>query len=376
MFPLPQLCDADELASPAAILFRDVLEQNVERMIQIARGVSRLRPHCKTHKMAALIRRLLALGIDKHKCATLAEAEMLAQSGVRDVLLAYNIVGPNISRVVRFLQRYPEVRLTVTADDPQALRQLQEAVCFWQRSCPTLQLGVMLDLDPGLQRTGVSELHRAAQLYQQIVSSPAFRAAGLHWYDGHCHQSDRDERRQAVLAGWERVASLRDAFVRRGWPVPTIVCGGTASFPIYAELDDPVIELAPGTCVFHDANYARKFPDLPFEPALWLLSRVVSRPGTDRLTCDLGYKAVAADSPREQRVCFPQLPDAVAVLHNEEHLVLQTALADQFHPGDVLWAVPGHVCPTTVLYPAVHLVEQGRIVDCWDVTARDRSLTL
>ncbi len=118
------------------------------------------------------------------------------------------------------------------------------------------------------------------------------------------------------------------------------------TFPVYATIDDPAIELSPGTCIFHDANYGEKFADLAvFKPAALLFTRVVSRPKPDRLTLDLGSKSVASDPPMGQRVVFPALPDARQVLHNEEHLVLETPDAGKYQPGDWLLGIPRHVCP-------------------------------
>jgi D-serine deaminase-like pyridoxal phosphate-dependent protein len=115
---------------------------------------------------------------------------------------------------------------------------------------------------------------------------------------------------------------------------------------------------------------------MDFKPAVAMLTRVISRPTHDRLTCDLGNKAVASDPPKGQRVMFPDLPDAEQVLHNEEHLVLQTSHANEYQPGDELYAIPKHVCPTSALHKQAYVVEGGRVVDMWDVTARDRFLTI
>jgi len=145
---------------------------------------------------------------------------------------------------------------------------------------------------------------------------------------------------------------------------------------MYAAFDDPTLELSPGTVVLHDVSYAETFPDLPFDMAAVLLTRVVSCPGTDRITCDLGTKACASDPPEGNRLLFPDLPEAKQVLQNEEHLVLETPRAGQFQPGDELSAFPRHICPTTALHRQVYVVDQGRVVGRWDVAARDRWLTI
>jgi D-threonine aldolase len=232
------------------------------------------------------------------------------------------------------------VKLLVTADHPRPLSELAAAMKSAGRS-----IEVLLDLDTGLRRTGVPVSLEAEELYQQIVETPGVTGGGLHLYDGQNHQTPLEERRRAVDACWESAMEFRERLASRGLPVPRIVAGGTGSFPIYAEKEAPGLELSPGTCIFHDVGYGELFPDLEFTPAALLLTRVISRPAPDRLTVDLGYKAVAADPPAGRRVRFPDLPDAKEVLHNEEHLVLETPAAARFTPGDELLAIPAARLP-------------------------------
>ena len=125
----------------------------------------------------------------------------------------------------------------------------------------------------------------------------------------------------------------------------------------------------------HDASYDGRFPDLTgFTPAAVLLTRVVSRPASDRVTFDLGTKAVASDPPAGQRVTLLGVPDARPVGHNEEHYIVETSEAERFSPGDVAYAVPYHVCPTVALHRFAHTVEGGRVTGRWEVVARDRQL--
>ncbi len=370
-WPNYHIHDTSQVLSPSLLVFRDYVESNLRTMIGIAGNAGRLRPHCKTHKMREVTRLELALGVTKHKAATFAEAEMLAEEGVSDIVLSYNIVGPNLGRAVEFRRRYPGVRFAVTADDAGALRQLSAAMCD-----AGTEIGVLLDVDTGQHRTGKVVGDEAAGLYELIASLPGLHPAGFHVYDGHQHQSSRDERRTAVNAEFEKVLAFRDRLVAAGMPVPSLVCGGTGSFPIYAERNDPTIELSPGTCVFWDANYANGFPDLTFQPAAVLLTRVISRPTSDRITLDLGYKAVASDPPAGKRLVLPALPDAEQVLQNEEHLVVRTSLAGNYAPGDELIAIPWHVCPTSALHKSVYVVQDGRVTEEWQVDSRDRRLTI
>lgn len=371
MDPRYYVADTSEIITPALLIFRDQLEANLRHMVQIAGGPERLRPHCKTHKMSQVIALELQLGITKHKCATLAEAEMQADAGVRDIFLAYNIVGPNIRRVVAFCQRYPDVRLAVTADNRGPLAALGQAT-----SAAGVSVDVLLDIDTGQHRTGITVGPAARALYEQICQTPGVRPGGFHVYDGHQHQKSLDERRVAVLAEFRKVQAFRDELVAAGMPVPRMVCGGTASFPIYAEIDDPTIEFSPGTCILNDAGYTEAFPDLEFRPAALMLTRVISRPTPDRVTFDLGYKAVASDPPAGKRVTMLGIDDAEQVLQNEEHLVIKTSHAADFEPGDDAYALPRHICPTSALHKEAFVIVDGKLAERWPVASRDRWLTL
>jgi D-threonine aldolase len=371
MDPRYAIADTSQIVTPALIVFREILEANLAEMIRIAGSAARLRPHCKTHKMREVIELELAAGITKHKCATLAEAEMLARAGVKDIFLAYNIVGANIGRAARFAQTFPDVRFAVTADHQRPVEELGKAM-----SAAGKQVEVLLDIDSGQHRTGLPVGPAARQLYEQIARTPSLVPGGFHLYDGQNHQKDLEERKVAVMAGYEPAARFRKELLAAGLPVPRIVAGGTGSFPIFAALDDPCLELSPGTIVFHDSGYGETFPDLQFTPAALLLTRCISRPTENRVTLDLGYKAVASDPPAGNRLFFPDLPDAKAVLQNEEHLVLETPEASRFQAGDELLAIPRHVCPTSALHKFVYVVQGGRVSGTWQVASRDRVLTI
>ncbi len=358
--------------SPALVVFRELVEHNIQVMLDIAGSADRLRPHCKTHKMPAVARMQLDRGITKHKCATFAEAEMLAEAGATDTFLGYNLVGPNVERAVAYLDRYPHVSFSVTGDDAAEIERLGEAMSTAGRS-----IGVLLDIDPGRQRTGVPVGRQARELYALIDRTPGLRADGLHLYDGHQRQQDFGERSAAVDIEWQKVAAFRDELVEAGHPVPRIVCGGTPTFPVYAKIDDPAIELSPGTCVFHDAGYGTAFPDMDqFIPAAVVLTRVISRPTANRVTFDVGTKAIASDPPMGKRAFFPEIPNGVQVIHNEEHLVIETEDADRWSPGDATVSIPSHVCPTVALYDSAVVVSEGKVVDHWTVAARTRRINV
>ena len=360
------------LHSPSMLVFADQVRTNIDQMIQTAGNVDRLRPHCKTHKMAAIVRILIDKGVLRHKAATIAEVEMLADAGATDIVLAYNPVGPNIQRVIALARKFPDVKFAVTADHEGPLTQLSDACCAAE-----VVVNVLLDINVGQHRTGIDPTRkRAIHLYNLIDQLPGIEPAGFHVYDGHQHQESLEERTAAVMTEWQNVLQLKQRCEECGIGVPELLCGGSPTFPVYAKLDEPSIVLSPGTGIFHDAGYGSHFPDLNFTPAAVVVTRVVSRPTDNRITLDLGNKSVAADPPKGQRVHFPDLPDVVQVIHNEEHLVLETPEAERYVPGDVLLGIPTHICPTSALHQEVAVMDGGKLVASWQVTARNRKLTV
>ena len=361
-----RLDDEPALATPALVLFPERIEQTLRRMITRAGDPARLRPHVKTHKLPALVALQVRLGITRCKCATIAEAEMAAGAGAAEITLAAQPVGPNATRLVELSRAFPAVRFSTVVDDPGALAGLAAAA-----SSGHAPLEVLVDLDVGMARTGIVPGPAAVELYAAIAAAPGLRPGGLHAYDGHLRQRALEERVAAAAPAVARVESLRDALIARGFPVPRVVWGGTPTFPVHARR--PGVELSPGTCVLWDAGYGTGLPDLDFLPAAMLLTRVISRPGAGRLCLDLGHKAVASEMPHP-RVLFPELPDARAVTHSEEHLVVETARAADFPVGTVLHGIPWHICPTVELHDRVLVARGGRTVERWPVVARARRL--
>ena len=365
--PNYELRDPSQVASPALLFQLAVIESNIARMIARAGSVDRLRPHCKTHKTREIVRLQMKAGITKHKAATIAEAEMLAQEKAPDILLAYPIIGPNAARFAKLIRTYPESTFATLADSETGLADLARA---------KVEAEILLDIDVGQHRTGVAPA-AAVDLYAKLAATPGLRPGGLHVYDGHNHQESLDDRTKAIHESWAAVSKLRDEIIRRGLPVLRLVLGGTPTFPVWAEINLPGIELSPGTCVLNDHGYGSRFKDMnDLEIAAVILTRVVSKPTPTRITLDVGNKAVASDPPVGKRVRIIDLPDAQQVIHNEEHLVLETPRAARIGIGDVFYAIPTHICPTCALHQEAVVVRDGEVVDRWMIAARDRRLTI
>jgi D-threonine aldolase len=360
--------NADEIESPALLVYPDRIEENIRRMIKIAGGPERLRPHLKTVKMADVVTLLLGQGIRRFKCATIAEAEMAAEAGAPDVLLANQPVGPHVWRLRVLVERYPGTRFSTIVDDAAAAAALSATFAADDK-----KLEVWLDVDCGMHRTGVPPGPDAIKFFRQLGVLPGLVMAGLHVYDGHLHESDPVVRGRQCEVAFAPVAALRRELERETKGPVRVVAGGTPTFPMHARRGD--VECSPGTCVLWDFGYADLFPDLDFLEAALVLTRVVSKPGSDRICLDLGHKAVASENP-QPRVRFITLPDAAVIMHNEEHLVITTAGSGVYAVGNVLFGIPRHVCPTVALYAEAVAVRGGRAVGRWRIVARDRRLRI
>ena len=360
------ISNLEAIPSPSLLVFPERVEANVDRMLDMVAGdASRLRPHVKTHKMAEVVWLQVAKGITQFKCSTIAEAEMTAMSGGCDVLLAHQPVGPNLSRFLQLQDRFPEVVFSATVDSA-------EVVDAFERTGQSASLFV--DVDCGMHRTGIEPGVGALALCRRITESDHLEFAGLHAYDGHLHHPDPAERKEAHTAAIELWSGLLDALEEKNLAPSTIVVGGSPTFGLFAQMDN--WQCSPGTTLFWDAGYGHAFPDLEFEVAAMLLTRVISKPA-GRLCLDLGHKAVAAERTIDKRAWFPDMPEAKPFLQSEEHFVLDAPNAGDFAVGDALLAVPWHVCPTVALHAHAHLVRDGRVTsESWEVVARKRSLTI
>lgn len=358
-----------EVDSPALLVYPDRVEENIRRMAEMAGGVEKLRPHVKTHKMREVIKLQMAAGITKFKCATIAEAEMVAECGAADVLIAYQLLGPKIDRFVALIKKYPKTKFSAVADDAGAIAALSAAL-----DKAGITAGVLLDVDDGMGRSGIAPGPKALELYRQIDKLPGVTPGGFHVYDGQFRDRELDKRIRHCDEAYETVEDFRRKIESENLPVPAIVAGGTPTFPVHARREAPV-QCSPGTCIFWDASYGSKFPDLDFLHAAVLLTRVVSKPSANRLCLDLGYKAVSPDNPNP-RVVLLDIPDAQTVVHNEEHLAIDTDLAEQYEVGDPLYGIPFHVCPTVALHQYAVIVRDGKACDRWEVTARNRAITV
>lgn len=357
----------DTVDTPALIFYKDRIAENIRQLQKRVSSVDRLRPHVKTNKSADICGMMMGEGITKFKCATIAEAEMLAAINAPDVLLAYQPVGPKIKRLLELVKKYPITKFSCLVDNIISGKEIA-AQFHSNGQC----INAFIDLNVGMNRTGITP-ENAIALFEELHPVSGIEIIGLHVYDGHITDADIAVRRKRLTAEYEKVFSLRDLIEKNYHQQLTIVGGGSPTFSLHAEQSD--VECSPGTFVLWDWSYKHSYPDEPYEYGALVVTRIVSITSPTTMTVDLGHKSVAAENPLP-RVHFLNAPEVTPIGHSEEHMVLRVPDTKQYKVGDVFYGVPIHICPTVALYERAVVVEQKKIITEWNITARNKRIAI
>ncbi len=362
------VADPDAFETPAMLLFEDKMDHNIRSVCELVGGGQNLIAHVKTHKSEAVARKQVEFGIDGFKCATLKELEMVLQAGAGKAILSYpQGQERKIERLCDLTSSYPDAWIATIVSTPFHLDVLATVA-----TCRKQSLRVMLDLDVGMHRTGIGFGPDATTLYQAIDAHPFLQPSGFHLYDGHNHFSDVLQREAAAQRNIEALQEFQQQIESAGMSVPCVVAGGSFSSAYYARTRG--MHGSPGTFIYWDAGKRTNMPDMPFRCAALILIQVVDRyPDAGTITTDLGYKAISSDLPVAERAFLLGQDTAELVSQSEEHGVFRIP-GELPSVGAYLLAVPGHICPTTIRYPGIHVVDsRGKVVDYYLHTARDRA---
>lgn len=368
--------NAETLDSPSLLIYKDRVERNIQRMIDRTGGTERLIPHIKTNKMPAVVAMMLDAGITRFKCATVAEAEMLAMTGAAYILIAHQLVSPKTSRLLALKKKYPTAFIASLVDNLDTAKH--HSAFFAEHGAVS---EVFLDVNNGMNRSGTpfsadTEAETFA-LYQQIAAMPHLRLHGLHVYDGHIRDTDIDLRERLIESGFVGIEPLVQEITNKYEAPPMVIAGGTPAFSTHSTR--PQRFCSPGTCVLWDWGYEAILPEQHYEYAALVLTRIISKPHQNLISVDMGHKAVAAENPIDKRVRFLNLPNYEMISQSEEHSVIRitdNAAWTHLRVGDALYGVPYHVCPTVNLYDEAYWVEHGTVTGTREVLARRRRITV
>jgi D-serine deaminase-like pyridoxal phosphate-dependent protein len=368
-----EMSGIEDVLTPALVVYPEIVASNLERTVELLGGdPDRWRVHIKTAKMGRTVHMLVERGIRNLKCATTLELLVACQHGAADILLAYPSIGANGRRVREIAEQFPHVRISILAENEEQVRQ-------WRGS----RLGVFLDINPGMNRTGIEQSHGGEVVaLVRAIGAGGLEFRGLHYYDGQYGALEERERTEAAHDGYHRLLKVVREVERSGMGVPEVITAGTPTFPCSLSYEGFrnagfIHRISPGTIVYCDATSLEQLPnEYGYRPAVLVVTRVVSRPRTGIVTCDAGHKAVSADAGVPTCVVVGR-PELTPLSPSEEHLPISVeggAAGPQV--GEALYLLPRHVCPTVNNFDCALLVREGEIESVEKVSARGREAPL
>lgn len=356
-----------DIDTPALLIDLDAYERNLERMADKVQATTvRLRPHAKTHKCPIIARHQMVLGAIGQCCQKVGEAEAMVRGGVPDVLVSNEVVGKSKIRRLAALARL--ARIGVCVDNQQVVADTDEAAqTFGTR------LDVLIEIDVGTQRCGVSAGEDARNLAQMVDRCTGLRLGGIQAYHGSAqHIRSYETRRRAIEQCAQKAQHTRDLFERAGLNCEIVSGAGTGTHPF--DIASGVYnELQVGSYIFMDADYLKNLgadgkPIRDFEPSLFVLTSVMSHPVADRAVVDAGLKALSTDCGlptvwQHEHMAYVSVSD--------EHGVVKLDPArDSIAVGDKLSLLPGHCDPTVNLHDWYVAMRGGSVEGIWPITAR------
>jgi D-serine deaminase-like pyridoxal phosphate-dependent protein len=362
----------EELHTPALVIDLDVFESNLDKMqSHLATNGMGLRCHTKMHKCPIIAREQIRRGALGVCAATVSEAEVMYCGGIEKILITSPLVTPEkIERLMRLAERDPELQIVV--DHIAGADLLDDAA-----KKHGLNLGVLVDLDPGLGRTGISPDDSALELVRHIVDSCTnLTFGGLQMYAGHCmHIVDYEERKSKYVYLMAKGAEIRDTLESSGIPVPAFSGGGTGTYDIEPGIG-LLTDLQAGSYAFMDIEYrdigsssGPRFDD--FEPSLFVLVTAISKPQSRLITVDAGFKSLASDKDAPQ---FRDVEGVVWHWGGDEHGIIQLDNPSrELNLGDKLHVLTPHCDPTVNLHDYYFPYRNGVVEEIWPIPARGRS---
>ncbi|MBV6641454.1 MAG: D-TA family PLP-dependent enzyme [Cyclobacteriaceae bacterium] len=357
----------EAIDSPALLIYPDIVKENIstaQSILDVSKNNS-LRPHIKSVKCLEVIQMTMGHGIEKFKCSTIAEAELLGMAGAKDVLLNYQLSTVKAQRFRELIESYPDVTFSCLVDNIESA-QIMSALTTHT------DVNVYIDINLGMDRTGI-KADNALSLLKELRQLNGIKVQGFHCYEGHIDSSNRGSRLEQAFEAYLTMMDLKRGGSQIMERDLAVVLGGSPNFEYYGKQCG--LECSPGTFFLWDYGYGKNYPEIPFKIAAFVLTRIISIIDEKKMCLDLGYKAVASDSPLP-RVKFPELPEYTVLGQYEEHLVIEVPDTSVFNVGSPLYAVPYHICPTVNLYEKVFAIENGQVTDTWDIVARDRQINI
>lgn len=364
--------ERQKLQTPALVIDLDAFERNLVRMADYARmrGIA-LRPHAKTHKSAEIARRQIAAGALGVCVAKLGEAEALADAGIDALLITSPVVtDAGVERLMALNARVHD--LMATCDNAAVAARLAAAAHAKRKN-----LKVLVDIDPGMSRTGIAMGDKALALVELVAKSPSLEFVGLQCYAGDLqHLESRHERRDRSLSILRELGEFRDLLAKRGLNPRILTGSGTGTFDIDPDAN-VLTELQVGSYIFMDREYrdvwVKPGEAVPFETSLFVQTTVISANRDGLATTDAGFKSFATDAGPPQIASGAPEGASYFFFGDEQGGIIYSTAERKLQPGDVVCCVVPHCDPTVNLYDCYHAVRGDKLEAIWPVDSRGRS---
>ena len=363
----PQVGDSlDCLDTPAMIVDLDLMEQNVQKFFNTLKpsGLN-IRPHLKTTKSVVIARKLVAAGAKGCCVAKVSEAEVIAALGFDDILITSGIIGKTkVNRLVELFSKHRNIRIVV--DNEDGAGAINDAIA---KSGVSDQISVLIDVNVGLNRTGVLPGQPALALAKHVSTLKHLRLIGVQGYEGHLqHVYDYADRKRRCLESMKMLTDTARLLTDGGFDIQVVTGGGTGTAEFCA-LVPGVTELQPGSFIFMDTDY-RSVEGVTYSNSLTILSTVISKQGPCQVTIDAGLKSLTTDSGlaecKDPRYRHQNLGDEHGSLTWDENTMPPLAV------GDRVEMVPSHIDPTINLHDIYYAYRKGVIEEIWTVDARGK----
>jgi D-serine deaminase-like pyridoxal phosphate-dependent protein len=345
-----------DLLTPALILDLPAARRNINKMADRLKTMpAKLRPHIKVHKSPELARIQIDAGAIGISTATVWEAVVMVRSGLDSIFIVNTLAGREKLAALAEIARDADVMVAV--DDAQNAADIAAAA-----RAANSTVGVMIEVDTGMDRAGVDSAEQAVALAGKLAGLKGIRLLGVTGYEGHCSLTpDRDLRSAKQRTAMGLLGEVAEEIRAAGFPIPIVSAGGTATWDWTAQTPG-VTEIQAGSYAVMDNFHAPMAAD--FEHALTVLATVISRP-PERVIVDAGNKSLGAAALSTIRG-----HDLAGMRFDEEHGIFVATPEYPLHVGDVVELVPGYAPGTVNWYDAYHVVEGDRVVDIWPVIPR------
>ena len=355
-----------ELDTPALLIDLDKMEANIQTMADYFTTVNTmLRPHVKTHKTPIISHKQIAAGAIGVTCAKLGEAEAVIHAGIRDVLIANQVVGAQ--KIARLINLAKHSEIMVAVDSPQNVQAISEAAV-----AKGATVRILIEVNIGMDRCGVEPSKPTLELAEQICQSPNLKFEGLMGYEGHTvSKPDRAERDAATREAMQRLVETKYYIEKRGVEVSIMSGGGTGTFNITGNIPE-MTEVQAGSYVFMDSTYRNvKGVGEQFDCSLSVLATVVSRPDPNRMIVDTGLKVLAKEFGIPQPIGVTGVEMTGL---SEEHGKMQVSDVNvSLTPGDKIEILPTHCCTTVNLHDRYYGIRNGIVESVWEIAARGKA---